>query len=478
MVDIIKAQAVTPAAKNTSALQLKIGQVVLANVLEALPEHVRLQIGRQQLNAQTALLTQQRATPPNENTIKTFNVLHKLTQGQTLSPKDGQVLKQALQSRQFNTQILQIIQQTLQGRPLTQAQHQSIQQAAKALQNQHILVAGQQIQLKVEKGGAQPVLKLLTQTPLPTLSTAGPLKQLLPKQLPLQTVLSSLTAIAKQPVLNRLPAEVKQAVIQLLSQLSDKQGVQTSEGVKQALQQSGLFFESRLLQTATAPPRDFKGNLLVLFSLLNQALARAKNTNNKRLDSFTRSLHTFLLSNKPPLPITQPQAQPRFASLIASLLSAEHVMRALQKTTEGALARLQVNQLAHHSEDPGLFFNTEIPIYNGKEIDLLHIQFEKKRKKEKDQEGEETYAVSLALDLQGLGPIHAKITLQQDTLNTTFWAESDATAERIRAHLPLLQASLQSSGFDVQQLSCYQGTPPPPATNGSPPMPHLLDEHI
>ena len=91
------------------------------------------------------------------------------------------------------------------------------------------------------------------------------------------------------------------------------------------------------------------------------------------------------------------------------------------------------------------------------------------------QEGEAPrWSVQLALDLPGLGPLHARVSLQGERVGTLFWAEQEETRELVAEHLAELRERLEAQGLAVSALNCLPGQPPAePAPGGATP---LLDE--
>ncbi|MCW8919706.1 MAG: hypothetical protein OQL08_12945, partial [Gammaproteobacteria bacterium] len=151
------------------------------------------------------------------------------------------------------------------------------------------LVQGTRITVTVEQREGQLVLRLLT----PPGETPGTpqqaLRQILPRQQPLQPLFTQLTRLAssggtlattlpaaasEQTALPTLPAGVREAIGNLLTLLPNNEKLATPEGLKQALHNSGMFFESRLLQGegGTAVQGDLKTLLFRIAFLVRQTL--------------------------------------------------------------------------------------------------------------------------------------------------------------------------------------------------------------
>lgn len=148
------------------------------------------------------------------------------------------------------------------------------------------LEPGQSLRLEVVDNGPPPQLRVLP-PPLEdhqeVLSQA--LRQFLPRQENLQGVMDRLSRfVAQHPDANdtHLPATLRDALRNVLGAMPDKGALSTPEGLKQAIQNSGLFLEAKLAQQAQAPAtpanaapslaQDMKAKLLKLADNLSARL--------------------------------------------------------------------------------------------------------------------------------------------------------------------------------------------------------------
>ncbi|HHJ16464.1 MAG TPA: flagellar hook-length control protein FliK [Gammaproteobacteria bacterium] len=165
------------------------------------------------------------------------------------------------------------------------------------------LEKGQQLTLQVRSLGAQPVLKItagLGESPLAALT-----RQLLPQQAPLTPLLASIKLLAQHPA-TPAPAQLNTLVRNIIRQLPDVQAATTGTGLKQAIADSGVFLERRLLQTpapGAAPPAvnsDFKANLLRLVQLVRNW----PGTGHQGSTAGARPSGTPVTPGAPPVPVT------------------------------------------------------------------------------------------------------------------------------------------------------------------------------
>ena len=148
------------------------------------------------------------------------------------------------------------------------------------------------------------------------------------------------------------------------------------------------------------------------------------------------------------------------SSLAARISSLSDMIENLVKAVDSAISRTQLHQLnTLHEQDNGkLAWSFEVPVHDDEEIHLIQMEFEKEQNNA--QEKDAVVSVNLAIELQTLGPIHARITLISDNISVVLWAEHGSTFKLAHDHMDELQENLQKSGFIAENISCHQGTPP------------------
>lgn len=340
------------------------------------------------------------------------------------------------------------------------------------------LPAGQTLTLQVLNPGQPVALRVLDVS----LVSQQAVRDALPRQLPLSSLLAHLHSItdAAQSHSNKLPAEILQQVQQILDRLLRHDGVGRAEGLQQALANSGIFFEARLAealrsnlsfaQTAQQLGGDLKGGLLGLLSLLLGL----------RIATGAPSTHgapKHPAEVPPPLPNSQPFAQPRMPANATSLLNLglPQQLQELLRQVDGGLARIQLSQLATNAEDDGRrSWLLDLPLRHGDQFDLLQIRIDEERRG-KGRGSDSLWRVTLAVELEDLGEIHIRVTLSGGVISATFWAANDHTAELFTQHLGELQQRLQAAGLRVGNLSARHGSPQ--TMDERPSLPYvLLDE--
>ncbi|MGN8122660.1 flagellar hook-length control protein FliK [Pseudomonas sp. 22082] len=284
------------------------------------------------------------------------------------------------------------------------------------------------------------------------------------------------------PATDQTSQDLRAAVDKLLANLPDVQQLSTPKGLAQALANSGVFLETKLLtgQNPTLAP-DMKADLLKLIAQLTPGLPGntnlnaiiAANTLAQALPSFVRNALGMLgqVSAKP-----VPSSFPLPDRLLQSL-EGEGDLEHLLRLAAAAVSRLQSHQLSSLEQtgvtDDGRLLSTwqlEIPMRNLQDIVPLQVKFQREEAPEKQQANEQRrderepkqqlWRVDLAFDMEPLGPMQIQAQLISGSLSSQLWAERPYTASLIESNLTALRQRLLDSGLNVGDLDCHLGTPP------------------
>ncbi len=271
--------------------------------------------------------------------------------------------------------------------------------------------------------------------------------------------LAPLVADLAQAIRNpMLPAPVRSAAAQVLAQARPADGPITGTDLAKGLAQSGLFLEARLASEPRVSPRgqDLKAELLVLRQALAAWLAGAP-----RAPARTPG-------RTPPPPyrgagaFTQPSAVP---SLPADAAPSTVGQRLLTET-EAAVARqelLQIASLPAGADEPldaqlvtRWMFEMPFTTPQGAAV----AQFEIGRDRTGVQAGEEAaWRIAFSLDIEPLGPIHARISLRGAQATVGLWAERDIALERLREDKDALADALRRAQLSAE-IAIQAGAPP------------------
>ena len=380
------------------------------------------------------------------------------------------------------------------------------------------LSPGQTLRLEVASLKELPVLRLLSVLQQNPVTEA--LRTTLPRQQPLAPLMAALTRIAANAsTANQLAPDVARLARELLSRLPSTANVTQAAGLRQALRDSGLFLEPRLAQavkSTSAPPaaeinRDFKGNLIRLVQVLRSAVAKptvqpsslsATSVANSAANSApaaTRGLATALppallattlaTARQPPLPLhgdpnapLQRGQPPLPGQSVAALNRAQLTALSqleLQRHAEGALARVQLNQLSSLGSEtrvPGQEWLIELPIRRDMDVDIWSLRISRDSERDKDNAENaagSVWSVMLAFDLPGIGPMQTRLTLRGDKVAAQFFSQIQGVLPAIAKDLPVLHARLQGVGLRVSDLTVHHGEIP---SGAKPAANRILDE--
>ncbi|SEI23896.1 flagellar hook-length control protein FliK [Pseudomonas asplenii] len=291
---------------------------------------------------------------------------------------------------------------------------------------------------------------------------------------------SLVNSLLNLPKTAELPAELRSAIATLLDDLPDIAQLSNPKTLAQALQNSGLFLEARLLlgQNPAMVP-DLKGNLLRLIAQLTPQLPDTAASNPgasaavlaQVMPGFIRSALGALgqVGGKP-----QPISFPLPSRLLQSL-AGEGDLENLLRLAAAAVSRLQSHQLSSleqtgRTPDGALqtTWQLEIPMRNLQDIVPLQVRIQREdseerasgEKTEQREQKTQLWRVELAFDLDPLGPLHVQAQLLSGSLSGHLWAEREQTASLIESQLDALRERLLEAGLSISELDCHQGTPP------------------
>ncbi|QJI27970.1 flagellar hook-length control protein FliK [Pseudomonas sp. ADAK18] len=293
---------------------------------------------------------------------------------------------------------------------------------------------------------------------------------------------SVLNALQNLPRSDSTSADLRAAVERLLSGLPDLAQISTPKGLAQALQNSGVFLEAKLLagQNPLVEPPDMKGSLLRLVAQLLPTLPASTNLNAiLAANTLAQVLPSFVRSPLGTLgqvgARTAPAGFPLPERLMQSL-DGENSLENLLRLAAAAISRLQSHQLSSLEQTgttaDGKLLTTwqlEIPMRTLQDIVPLQVRFQREEpapdkeqpeRKANKEPKQILWRVELAFDMEPLGPLQVQAQLSQGKLSSQLWATRPYTANLIESHLGNLRERLVASGLNVGDLDCHLGAPP------------------
>lgn len=249
------------------------------------------------------------------------------------------------------------------------------------------------------------------------------LKDSLPSQIPMADALNQLRQFTRTEGGRQQDAigQVVRSMLSLFSVSSKPDPKSTRQAVEQQLHSSGLIREQRGIrqQSPETKPTSLKEQL-------------------GRLEQLSERL-----------PI---EARERFQALLQGMQArtATHQASSLQNwqdLPDGSMERQ---------------YRLDLPIRLSEErLDNTEIRITQHKRRDEQDRFVSEWSINLHFDLQELGTIDSRISLQQEwNISARFWAERGDTARMIRDRLNGFAEQLSRSGFDVDALHVQQGRQP------------------
>jgi len=139
-------------------------------------------------------------------------------------------------------------------------------------------------------------------------------------------------------------------------------------------------------------------------------------------------------------------------------------------------ARLDAGQLRtalHQVQGQGLWI-MDMPVLHQDQLQRLQMAI-REEESGTHTDSEYPWQVDIAIDLPGLGPLHASLHLRGDSLiDVRLYADGESARRELNQDMDRLETGLQRAGLEPGQLAIYPGpppkavqerlTPPPPAS--------------
>ena len=300
------------------------------------------------------------------------------------------------------------------------------------------LQPGDQLSLRVARLAPVIHLKIVPDTTNPNLVRQQALLKVLPRQIPVVEVMNNLVTNVLPPV-NKTPPGLQAAARTLLENAPRIENLTQPNTIHQTLLRSGHFFESRLARAVIAPGTAtgwLNTDLKALFVRLRSALALS-----------------------PPVPSKTPRPAPGHRTEVNAGAGTERIPALIQQV-EGALARIQLNQLSSTPTPDQTIdrWYIEIPVLTDGRFHSVTLDIERDPGNQ-TRGASDAWTVSLSVDLGEAGWLHARLQLHGGELSTTLWAERASTAELVEQRLGRLAKALSASGLELNSIRCHHGRP-------------------
>jgi hypothetical protein len=357
------------------------------------------------------------------------------------------------------------------------------------------LKAGQNLNLEIIKTGTTPEFKIMPAAgQIPEAKIAEFTKQFLPRHEASPIFLNQLLKdLPKLTENQNVPQALKAIAIKIIQNLPPKEQLITSQGLKQAIANSGLFLEAKIPAQAEL----IKGlPQLIKNQSLPQSLQRIAAEILQNLTQKEPLLNSPSNNPKPvheadllPSQLTSADAAdntPKAGALKETSLVAEDfkanllkfiqalkqeianqgeqpstqadldLLKNLQHKTENTVAKLALDQLMSlpKEDSPKQLWIIDIPFIDRQQAQSVRIEVQHD-KESRQQTGNSDWSVNITITPPGLDTIHCIASYRNDVINTFFKSRNTQTTELIKHHLDYLKNQLEESGLKTGHMDAH-----------------------
>ncbi len=534
-----------PDSKEGSQLTLKVGdQTLTVSSKLPLPLGTRLQLLLTESQGKPALMVQDIQLPPaattTGNTAGNTAVTQNATAVQTLQQQlnslltPAQPIPAAAISRLLSSR-LPLLAQAPAGNTQQSGLYRQTSTATATPGSTTYTAAAATGSGQPTTSAAQLIGRLLAALPSPVSPDAGSAIQAEQGAVKQPLTLSGQSPLPSAPATSTdIPRTVQQILQQWQQQLPAPQQLATPQGVQDAVRNSGLSFEQKLLalasqirQQAALPPtgnaaaaggqpgstvkNDNSPTALfrqlwqkaaalspaatsaetspdggskaagVLDSILGQVRSRLENNSDSLSPQLRQLLHSdykgvisralLLWLNQ-----TKPADAAPQRDLPLSLQAAEpgSHFRLLQT----ALAQTETEQIQRLQQGPEQQLNIPLFYRDGDRLQETRLQISRDDSDNEQADGQKkrvSWRLRLHFDLQHLGPLDVEVSMTLPQLSATFWSEQQDTLAGLSRELQPLRDRLQAMGVEVSELDARFGRLPENSRNQI--QQRLIDTH-
>ncbi|GEM_PF-2751462 len=349
-----------------------------------------------------------------------------------------------------------------------------------------VINIGQQLKLVVAKLGDPVVLRVLPQDSAKVINEIK--QQLLRESIPKQASMEKLTATLNQisnnvrEVIKFLPVPIEQQFKKLIEHLPTKTNLNNEAGLKAAIKNSGIFFESKFL-TEISNKNNFDNLLKTTEQITKQTTNQILNQTPHQATTKDLKANLLLVSdviNKYKQPeqiqagnlIKQTQIIPFLAPAKKSTansgnnaketdLDLKIDIKTVHKQIESSIARIEINQskaiITHDNQTPIL--SIEIPVKDKQDIDLVKLDIQADEDSKSKNEKEQLWTANLKIDFENTGTVLARLSVIDKEVNATLWSENKTLNALINNNLFLLNNQIERCGLSAGKIVCLEEAP-------------------
>ncbi len=324
---------------------------------------------------------------------------------------------------------------------------------------------GDHLQLKVIDTGPRVVLKIVSHN-RPEIKSAGAEQQLrqdLPKQKNILNLVETMVQLknGKSQNVNRplLPPNIHRQIAESVKLLPSLKQLAQPQLLKQSINDSGLFLETKLAQMvkhnpsslSSVPPADVKTDLKASLLRLENAIQSEVSITKEKMMPLVKLLPMSIVSQNAPAP----------QQALSNDKSPEINLSNLRNAVQGAISKVQVNQSQTiiNNENSMPQWLIDLPFLNNKRGGLLELIINQEKSGHDRTSPADKWTIFFYLTLDSLGKIAVQLSLSDNNLSTTLWAENESTNQQIDNNLASLRSRFQETGLNVVSLEHHPLTP-------------------
>lgn len=327
---------------------------------------------------------------------------------------------------------------------------------------------GETLDVKVVNTEEEIVLQIQQQQQsTPTLQKTvlqNALMQALPKQAPPTSLLDNLAQLMLSSQLDqnaKLPPSIMQQIKTLLASIPALS--QLPQQLSKAIDQSGMFLESNLLQWQPGMPSaplqtDIKAQYLKLLNSLPIELKNSLLINIKSDSQDTSGIQRAPL----PLPGAIPQPLHKDAMLNLADKTPETIQTVIHEQISQTLSRITANQITHLTQNAqaddsktGFLIMLDIPVKTSEnDIDVIPLMI-KQRKATAIEPSQ--WSISFAVSMTQLGDMQGTVTLRGNDVNVKINTETQETITTLKNHQGEMELLLKELGLNLGDFNLKVG---------------------
>ncbi len=298
-----------------------------------------------------------------------------------------------------------------------------------------------------------------------------------------------LADLAAAQNVSTVPQAARATIQQILATQAPLAGDVTAQGLRAAVEISGLFLEAALAaavqhpdQAAATSVPNLANDLKALLLRLSADLAPAIESQITALqeDQTPSSARPQIQARRaglrpaPPIRGAAPAGQAAASPSLGLETDAQNTPRILRQDAQAALARLQLSQLASLPKaDGAALWSFELPIATWAGPAIAQFEISRDGAGTRTAEGAQpAWRARFSLDADPGGPVYADISLSGGRTRVTLWAEREDARRDLDADRGDLQAALAGPEGADAAVRVLAGAPAPAPFS---PAGHFLD---